>query len=822
MTELVLNTYRTTLVNDIDDSQITLEVADVTALSAYLSGDLFRIRIDDELMLVSDVDLTGPYIFTIARGWEQSLTGAAHSAGADVVAVLTAGGLQQLVNDTANTIAAVAAGGTTGQVYTKLSGTDNDADWETPSGGGGGGGGAAGGLVNRIRFPNGGTATYTADTSYSGSYLPGNAADGLRHSATAAWAVSGNAAGHWWQVDWSVAQIIGLINIYPFTDSFGTSGTITFSDGSSVSYGATGSGADGRAPFPIEFAERAVTWMRVTSDGGGGTNLGIVEIEAYAGAGGGGGGGGPIGFDLPPLSPDALNEEMDGALDGAWSFAASSGTPTEGSVGNWMVDSPTDPMWNINGDVPGSLVLQPKQANTLLIKRAFTGPTTPWVIVAKVAMAGYSDGDDRITLGISTGDPGSSDGPTNCFNCQFHVGDGYGRVRSYGINAGGGVFGTPVSGVSHESMVYLAIAKLANGHLQAWASSDGRGWNLFNDTSGEGIHSSVGYVYVAVNDLGSTWAPVVATIDFIRFQQGSADMFALGGDSVGGVSGIPAGGTTGQTLTKASDTNYDADWETPSAVPSALDDLTDVDAAAPTDGQALAWDAGATAWTPQTIAGGGGLPFAIAVEATTLASDITDTDTTIPLTDTLTSPPASDWTLQIEDELIHYETSSEDPSVLFRANFDGGSGTQGCPGTLDAGSAHTGDFGMASTSIDNSGTFTTGSGLTIHLSVWWKAATGTTGEIQIEGLIYHAVTGDGTWQHYVASAAETSGTRHLRIGGGSFHYDEVEIWAGAATDPPPVVPAITRGVAGTTAAAHAAGVPATYVLTGPELRTLMP
>lgn len=54
-----------------------------------------------------------------------------------------------------------------------------------------------------------------------------------------------------------------------------------------------------------------------------------------------------------------------------------------------------------------------------------------------------------------------------------------------------------------------------------------------------------------------------------------------------GTSALPSGGTTGQVLTKNSDTSGDASWQTPASGSSSLADLTDTTITSPTDGQVL-------------------------------------------------------------------------------------------------------------------------------------------------------------------------------------------------------------------------------------------
>ena len=59
--------------------------------------------------------------------------------------------------------------------------------------------------------------------------------------------------------------------------------------------------------------------------------------------------------------------------------------------------------------------------------------------------------------------------------------------------------------------------------------------------------------------------------------------------------GVPAGGTTGQVLTKKSGSDYDAEWKNP-AGGGTLDDLTDTDIDNPADGEALVYNNTSGKW----------------------------------------------------------------------------------------------------------------------------------------------------------------------------------------------------------------------------------
>ncbi|HET9841571.1 MAG TPA: hypothetical protein VFQ01_06155 [Nocardioides sp.] len=59
---------------------------------------------------------------------------------------------------------------------------------------------------------------------------------------------------------------------------------------------------------------------------------------------------------------------------------------------------------------------------------------------------------------------------------------------------------------------------------------------------------------------------------------------------------LPTGGTDGQVLTKASSTDFDADWEDAGGGSVALDDLTDVTITTPADNDVLTYDSGTSTW----------------------------------------------------------------------------------------------------------------------------------------------------------------------------------------------------------------------------------
>lgn len=75
-----------------------------------------------------------------------------------------------------------------------------------------------------------------------------------------------------------------------------------------------------------------------------------------------------------------------------------------------------------------------------------------------------------------------------------------------------------------------------------------------------------------------------------------------GAEGPPGSGALPNGGTTGQHLAKVSNANQDAGWVDPEAGATSLDDLTDVNTAGVTNGDALVFDG--TGWVPGAVSGG--------------------------------------------------------------------------------------------------------------------------------------------------------------------------------------------------------------------------
>lgn len=124
------------------------------------------------------------------------------------------------------------------------------------------------------------TASSTYPDLFGSNFAAANANDA---PATNDWASNGQGAGAWMQYNWTTPTKVAKVTIRDRTNPTDNIAglTLSFSDGSSVSFGALPS--DG-TPQDIAFPERTVTWMRmtVTSVSAGTLNVGVTEMSTHA------------------------------------------------------------------------------------------------------------------------------------------------------------------------------------------------------------------------------------------------------------------------------------------------------------------------------------------------------------------------------------------------------------------------------------------------------------------------------------------------------------------------------------------------------------
>ena len=102
----------------------------------------------------------------------------------------------------------------------------------------------------------------------------------------AEWSSEGEKAGAWLKLAWTKSYTLDHVVLYdrPNTDDQVTSGTLTFSDGSTVSFGALPN--EGSTGLTVSFPARATTSLKVTITGVSSStvNVGLSEVEAWGSA----------------------------------------------------------------------------------------------------------------------------------------------------------------------------------------------------------------------------------------------------------------------------------------------------------------------------------------------------------------------------------------------------------------------------------------------------------------------------------------------------------------------------------------------------------
>ena len=125
------------------------------------------------------------------------------------------------------------------------------------------------------------SATVTQSSQYSAAYSGSKAVDGtIGQHAIGEWASLGQLTP-WIQLTWGTSQTINNIKLYdrPNLSDGISAGTLTFSDGSSITVGALDNAG---AVKDITFPNKTVTWVRFQVTTGTGTNVGLAEMQAYS------------------------------------------------------------------------------------------------------------------------------------------------------------------------------------------------------------------------------------------------------------------------------------------------------------------------------------------------------------------------------------------------------------------------------------------------------------------------------------------------------------------------------------------------------------
>jgi hypothetical protein len=127
-------------------------------------------------------------------------------------------------------------------------------------------------------------ASVMVSTQINATFAGARAIDNVigQHN-TGEWASAGE-LNPWIQLTWGSAQTVDRIRLYdrPNLTDTANSGTLTFSDGSSIA--VSGIPNDGSVK-EITFAARSVTWVRFQVQGGAGINVGLSEFQVFLSGG---------------------------------------------------------------------------------------------------------------------------------------------------------------------------------------------------------------------------------------------------------------------------------------------------------------------------------------------------------------------------------------------------------------------------------------------------------------------------------------------------------------------------------------------------------
>jgi LmbE family N-acetylglucosaminyl deacetylase len=168
----------------------------------------------------------------------------------------------------------------------------------------------------------------------------------------AEWSSAGQKAGAWLQLNWSRSYTLDHVVLYdrPNTDDQITAGTLTFSDGSTVSFGALPNA--GSTGLTVSFPAHATASLKVTATTVSSTtaNVGLSEVEAWGSA--------------PEDNPLAV-------VGGAQSVASGQSVSLDGSASSDPEGQPLTYKWTQTAGPTVTL------AGATTAKPTFTAPTGP-------------------------------------------------------------------------------------------------------------------------------------------------------------------------------------------------------------------------------------------------------------------------------------------------------------------------------------------------------------------------------------------------------------------------------------------------------------
>ncbi|QGQ93939.1 hypothetical protein EHS13_02975 [Paenibacillus psychroresistens] len=284
---------------------------------------------------------------------------------------------------------------------------------------------------------NAAASSSTTYTGYTAAAVVDGSAVGYPSNSANEWASNGQGAGAWSQLTWGSAQTVNKIVLYdrPNTKDQVLSGTLTFSDGTSVNVGKLQN--DGRAGTILTFPNKSVTWVKFTVNSvkSGVENIGLSEFEVYN-------------FPFPPTAPPI----------GYWAFNESSGTSASDSSG-----------FTKTGTVSGAAWLAGHNANAL----NFDG-TNDYVSIpdafdpTETTISAWIKPDDVSNRSVLTRT--SSAGPTQEWSHQIRI-NSSGKLEGFvAEQAGGTKLITGTTTLSVGTWYHVALTIKNGGQMKLYVN----------------------------------------------------------------------------------------------------------------------------------------------------------------------------------------------------------------------------------------------------------------------------------------------------------------------------------------------------------------
>lgn len=238
-------------------------------------------------------------------------------------------------------------------------------------------------------------------------------------------------------------------------------------------------------------------------------------------------------------SAGAFDEEMNGALAGAWIWQASSGVPViDNSFTDWSVNNViANPRYSQGVYIPHYLIFQAMAATNMKVYRAMPAGFTAgvkWVVGAKVRLMTGCTQDDRVSLSLFKEVPSSSaDEPVDGFHTHIRTNGSAGtsassQIRSYSKSGGGVASEIDTGTAMADYTCYIAYVQDTDNRIRSFASNDGMSWGRFLTQGSIAANGNINYVALTVSDSNAdAGAPAIAAVDWIRFRLGTTDPNAL-------------------------------------------------------------------------------------------------------------------------------------------------------------------------------------------------------------------------------------------------------------------------------------------------------